>query len=759
MVCVGKKMGWLVMVGWLAVTVGCAGEAVDHEEERLKSTMKGGLDHQGEAEASVVVIDSTEQMRQVFKGGEARWERPKVKQVGLQWMEKEQAAPLEYRWIDDGEAGDWQAVEAYWSEGGWSNGHMVVEEGAQGVELRGGESLGFLRVQFYEQVQARDEIQRPGSGDKGVRQQAVAPSSMVTSRSEWGSIDPHRVCNNVVAPWRMSIHHTASPASDGGDPHARMRGMQSYHINSNGWCDIGYHFVVAQSGEIMQGRAHSDRPGAHVGGENSGNVGISMIGNYTSSTPPTVQVENMATIVQWVHEEHDIPLNRDAVRGHREWPGQTTSCPGDVGLEKIDEILDLAGDTAEYDVAMAVEVDGVSLDEEQGKPTGLPGDEVEIAIVVTNASTDPIRDVRLAVELDEVGLAPQSYRIESDHPAHDQSSWELNSAHDEEDNPDHESLSHRETLEMHAFSPQESKRVVIEATLEEYNVGRVEEFSGARAWVESMRDIYGDQEGYGESPSTNEVGALVQAAQSVAVLSREEWQFKAGQEEATEGWRGGGEYEDFRLNTSHDLLAQQMVEGEKGWAEAPEWMSVDADRYGEMVIRSRSHDGEHRVRVGFGDEAIEEEVEFVQPGDGEYHLAVVPLETVESWRGEMGALQVWMRDGEAAGGHDSGWYDIDYIYFQSQELGETSSVDLGVVEQEAVSLLGQEGGPVEDGRVVSSDFPGASGPGVVEVRSSGCQATGGQEGPRGWAGWLLALGLVGLIRWRRRRRWPDFQSG
>jgi len=178
----------------------------------------------------------------------------------------------------------------------------------------------------------------------------VAPSSMVTSRSDWQATDPSKVCGNVVAPYRMTIHHTYSPSDDGGDAAQRMRQMQNYHINTNGWCDIGYHFVVAQSGEIFQGRSHSDRPAAHVGGENSGNVGISMIGDYTTSGPPQIQLDGVVDMVAWVHDEHGVDIDDDAVKGHREWPGQSTSCPGDSGLAELDDILaDAADEVADDD--------------------------------------------------------------------------------------------------------------------------------------------------------------------------------------------------------------------------------------------------------------------------------------------------------------------------------------------------------------------------------------------------------------------------
>lgn len=52
--------------------------------------------------------------------------------------------------------------------------------------------------------------------------------------------------------------------------------------NGNGWRDIGYHWVVSRTGEILPGRAMTVI-GAHVAGRNTGTVGICLIGGHGSS--------------------------------------------------------------------------------------------------------------------------------------------------------------------------------------------------------------------------------------------------------------------------------------------------------------------------------------------------------------------------------------------------------------------------------------------------------------------------------------------
>jgi hypothetical protein len=46
------------------------------------------------------------------------------------------------------------------------------------------------------------------------------------------------------------------------------RGIQDWHISGNGWCDIGYSFLVGGDGNVYEGRGW-DEIGAHTGGFNS----------------------------------------------------------------------------------------------------------------------------------------------------------------------------------------------------------------------------------------------------------------------------------------------------------------------------------------------------------------------------------------------------------------------------------------------------------------------------------------------------------
>jgi hypothetical protein len=130
-----------------------------------------------------------------------------------------------------------------------------------------------------------------------------------------------------------------------------MRAIYAYHTQSRGWCDLGYNFVIDWSGTIFEGRwarnyasweTHDSEDyrdyvvaGAHVGGFNSGSVGISLMGNFTSVGPPVAMKQSLKAMLAWEADRHDLnptgthSFNGRTMRviaGHRD-AGQT-ACPG-----------------------------------------------------------------------------------------------------------------------------------------------------------------------------------------------------------------------------------------------------------------------------------------------------------------------------------------------------------------------------------------------------------------------------------------------
>lgn len=53
--------------------------------------------------------------------------------------------------------------------------------------------------------------------------------------------------------------------------------VRKYHIQHNGWRDIGYHFLIYTDGTVHKGRPIS-QVGAHCSGHNTNTIGICYVG-------------------------------------------------------------------------------------------------------------------------------------------------------------------------------------------------------------------------------------------------------------------------------------------------------------------------------------------------------------------------------------------------------------------------------------------------------------------------------------------------
>lgn len=169
---------------------------------------------------------------------------------------------------------------------------------------------------------------------------AVAPELAtigVITREEWGARATQ--CSAPEDDWyRMAIHHTAGPQTAGGTVEERLRGTQAYAMDSGGYCDIPYQMLVGFDGTLYEGRALELQSGATGGGNNPGNLAVCFIGCYHEPEAECVggvghqPTDEMMTrgqlLVQTLVRLFDISTADDNIRGHRDWPGNSTACPG-----------------------------------------------------------------------------------------------------------------------------------------------------------------------------------------------------------------------------------------------------------------------------------------------------------------------------------------------------------------------------------------------------------------------------------------------
>ncbi len=157
----------------------------------------------------------------------------------------------------------------------------------------------------------------------------------VTDRHAWDAAPAPR-CQSKHTPRLMTIHHTVTPNRDSINAAARARQIQSYHQLIRGWCDLGYHFLIGQDGEIIEGR-RVEKVGAHVGGKNTSNIGIAFLGDFRYEAPSAKSLAKAAALVDFLSEYFSIELTSNNLLGHRDYTNRTL-CPGNELYAKIDEL-------------------------------------------------------------------------------------------------------------------------------------------------------------------------------------------------------------------------------------------------------------------------------------------------------------------------------------------------------------------------------------------------------------------------------------
>ena len=121
---------------------------------------------------------------------------------------------------------------------------------------------------------------------------------------------------------RIIIHCSyTSPSMDIG-----VKTIRDWHVNDNGWDDIGYHYVITRDGKIQKGRP-IEVMGAHVRGHNEDSIGICMVGGMSDEGNDDCNFTHW----QWdalsaLIGDLEMMFGKLEIHGHREFDENKT-CP------------------------------------------------------------------------------------------------------------------------------------------------------------------------------------------------------------------------------------------------------------------------------------------------------------------------------------------------------------------------------------------------------------------------------------------------
>lgn len=146
------------------------------------------------------------------------------------------------------------------------------------------------------------------------------------TRSQWGARKPRGVTPLPLSRVDTIVIHYSSAYSDEFSPYtSRVRGIQNYHMDHNGWNDIAYNFLVSRSGDIFEGRGFGVMSAATLH-NNDHTIAICFLGTDRSGRDDVTDKGRraIADVIAEINRRAGRTLK---VKGHRDFV--STECPGD----------------------------------------------------------------------------------------------------------------------------------------------------------------------------------------------------------------------------------------------------------------------------------------------------------------------------------------------------------------------------------------------------------------------------------------------
>jgi hypothetical protein len=151
-----------------------------------------------------------------------------------------------------------------------------------------------------------------------------ADTLKITPRSSWNALEPKPYRQHT--PTRFTIHHTAVAFDRDRDAGTHIRNIQVWGMGeARNWADIPYHFLIAPTGEIFEGRDPMTEGESATPYDTSGHLQLNLLGNFAEQEPTLEQLKSLVQLMAWAHHKFSIPV--ETIAAHRDFAA--TACPGE----------------------------------------------------------------------------------------------------------------------------------------------------------------------------------------------------------------------------------------------------------------------------------------------------------------------------------------------------------------------------------------------------------------------------------------------
>jgi hypothetical protein len=181
------------------------------------------------------------------------------------------------------------------------------------------------------------------------------PLPLYIKRQEWGT--QFGLNNQIYIPpasytkvTHLIIHHSAG-INESNNWKAVVASIFDFHVNTNGWQDIGYNWLIDPNGKVYEGRGGGENVrGSHMCSYNNNTMGICMLGNFELVEPKEKAIDALKTLLGYKACKEDISPEGSSniasysghmhhISGHLEGCAPAhTMCPGKFLFSKLASI-------------------------------------------------------------------------------------------------------------------------------------------------------------------------------------------------------------------------------------------------------------------------------------------------------------------------------------------------------------------------------------------------------------------------------------
>ena len=191
---------------------------------------------------------------------------------------------------------------------------------------------------------------------------------------------PSGDCDPQSTPYAIDVthvivHHSATNYPAGTNYAQVVYSYWDYHVNTHGWNDIGYNWLVDPNGILYEGRGDGIQ-GAHFSCMNGLTMGVCMIGNFETATPTTEAITTLENLIAWEVTDKGIDvlantyhppsqLNLYTVSGHKDGNPSPVGCPSGTlcpGTNLYSELASIRTDISDFPCYVSASIDEINSD-------------------------------------------------------------------------------------------------------------------------------------------------------------------------------------------------------------------------------------------------------------------------------------------------------------------------------------------------------------------------------------------------------------